>query len=421
MRSIAPNPPDIEDLGGRGFHEHEVTIIRRDLLDWYDRNKRDLPWRPDDFVGENVEERAYSVWVSEMMLQQTTVGRVKDYFPRWMSKWPSLSHLSQASQEEVNSLWAGLGYYRRARFLLEGAKHIVENSGGIFPRDVAELRQIPGIGNYTAGAIASIAFKQPVPAVDVNVIRVISRLRAISDATRESKLLWKLAGEIVDLERPGSFNQALMDLGSAVCKTKAPLCSGCPIAGSCKAFLLQKQSVDKEVAVSVTDFPAKSIKAAPREEFTAVCVVELLPLGDDGSLFLLVQRPENGLLAGLWEFPAVLLKDPKTSAKTRRTSVNKYLRSSLGLSLDKSSVKTREEVGSYRHVFSHIRLNMFVEWLQISSTDDNAAMEAKALPRTQWVKYSALEKMGLTSGVKKVFSMVSKHRDKRQGSKRKTP
>ncbi|KAJ7342059.1 hypothetical protein JRQ81_008494 [Phrynocephalus forsythii] len=215
---------------------------------------------------------------------------------------PSLASFSK----EVNSLWAGLGYYRRARgssrgqvfklfcFRLcftsscdQGAKHIVENSRGHFsPRDVAELRQIPGI-ETTAGAIASIAFKQPVPAVDVNVIRVISRPRAISDATRESKLY----------------------------------------AGSCKAFLLQKQSADKEVAVSVTDFPAKSIKAAPREEFTAVCVVELLPLGDDGSLFLLVQRPENGLLAGLWEFPAVLLKDPKT-AKTRRTSVGKYLRSS---------------------------------------------------------------------------------------------
>uniref|UniRef100_A0A7N0U976 Adenine DNA glycosylase n=1 Tax=Kalanchoe fedtschenkoi TaxID=63787 RepID=A0A7N0U976_KALFE len=183
--SVGVAVKDIEDFG-----VGEVVEIRASLLEWYDENKRDLPWRRSRRVAkEEVDEdtdrrRAYEVWVSEVMLQQTRVQTVIAYFNRWMLKWPSIQHLAGASIEEVNELWAGLGYYRRARFLLEGAKMIVDG-GGEFPKSVEGLCKIRGIGNYTAGAIASIAFEKAVPLVDGNVIRVIARLKAISTSPKE--------------------------------------------------------------------------------------------------------------------------------------------------------------------------------------------------------------------------------------------
>ncbi|EPS58743.1 hypothetical protein M569_16070, partial [Genlisea aurea] len=170
---------DIEDLN---FGRNETAMIRASLLNWYDENKRDLPWRTSIHATESEfrDVRAYAVWVSEVMLQQTRVQTVVEYYTRWMKKWPTIHHLARASIEEVNEMWAGLGYYRRARFLLQGAKMIVEGDGE-FPKTASSLLRVKGIGKYTAGAIASIAFGEAVPVVDGNVIRVIARLKAISD------------------------------------------------------------------------------------------------------------------------------------------------------------------------------------------------------------------------------------------------
>ncbi|CAH9073462.1 unnamed protein product [Cuscuta europaea] len=184
---------DIEDVVV--FAQDETLKIRASLLEWYDRNRRDLPWRrvSDNVSEDEKEKRAYEVWVSEIMLQQTRVQTVIDYFNRWMEKWPTVQHLARASLEEVNEIWAGLGYYRRARFLLEGAKMIVANGNG-FPNTASDLRKVKGIGEYTAGAIASIAFNEKVPVVDGNVVRVIARLKAISANPKSKatvKNLWK--------------------------------------------------------------------------------------------------------------------------------------------------------------------------------------------------------------------------------------
>ena len=181
---------------------------------------------------------AYATWVSEIMLQQTRVETVIEYFERWMRRFPTVHALAAASSEDVNAHWAGLGYYRRARFLHEGAKRVVATMRGELPSTAEALKQIPGIGEYTAGAIASIAFDQQAPIVDGNVIRVMARLRALAVHPKHKlglRLIWELAADLVQGERPGDLNQALMELGATVCTPKSPACGACPVADVCRA------------------------------------------------------------------------------------------------------------------------------------------------------------------------------------------
>ncbi|XP_028552284.1 adenine DNA glycosylase isoform X4 [Dendrobium catenatum] len=386
---------DIED-----FSKSETLAIRSSLLRWYDENSRDLPWRtPAAGAGSlltpvkvDEEQRAYVVWVSEVMLQQTRVPTVMGYFNRWMEKWPTIRDLSSASLEvEVNEMWAGLGYYRRARFLLEGAKSIVDE--GKFPRSASELLCVKGIGDYTAGAIASIAFNEVVPVVDGNVVRVITRLRAISANPKEAgtvKLIWKLTRQLVDPSRPGDFNQALMELGATLCSSTNPACSKCPVSDHCQAFLLSKKSQK----LKVTDYPTK--------------------------------RPENGLLAGLWEFPSVIMDEGSMNQCMRRKEIDKYLKKSFKLDVGENcKVMLRQDVGEYVHVFSHIRLQMYVELLvltlkegltQLNSDEDRSEITWKC------VDGSSIRKMGLSSGVRKVYNMTQDFKEQRVFQKpRKVP
>ncbi|KAK3039846.1 hypothetical protein RJ639_028239 [Escallonia herrerae] len=404
---------DIEDLD---FRKDETLEIRASLLNWYDLNQRDLPWRR---ISGNCEGdgdiRAYAVWVSEVMLQQTRVQTVIGYFNRWMEKWPTLNHLAQATLEEVNEMWAGLGYYRRARFLLEGAKMIVEEGGG-FPKSVCALRKVRGIGHYTAGAIASIAFKEAVPVVDGNVVRVIARLKAISANPKDVvtvKNFWKLAGQLVDPCRPGDFNQALMELGATLCTPSSPSCSSCPLSAQCHALSVSRQ----DRSVTVTDYPTKVVKAKQRCDFCAVSIVEILD-GEDlierpqsESKFLLVKRPDEGLLAGLWEFPSVPL-DGEVDLATRRGAIDSLLKKSFNLDTKKSyNVVLREDVGEYVHVFTHIRLKMYIELLvlHLKGGKNNLHKEQdKESMVWKYVNNKSLANMGLTSGVRKAYNMVQK-------------
>ncbi|KAF3321759.1 A/G-specific adenine DNA glycosylase [Carex littledalei] len=411
---------DIEDY----FSQDEDNCVRAHLLRWYDHNQRELPWRRKhggawDDDGDAKEKRAYEVWVSEVMLQQTRVSSVVAYYNRWMERWPTVHSLANASQEEVNEMWAGLGYYRRARFLLEGAKSIAKQ--GRFPGNAAELLGVPGIGNYTAGAIASIAFNEVVPVVDVNVVRVISRLQAISSNPKESstvKLIWNLAGQLVDKSRPGDLNQALMELGATICMPTNPKCTNCPVSDQCRALSLSRCN---KSSIKVTDFPPKVIKSKQRLEFAAVCVVivqnELCENQKhvNGNLYLLVKRPDEGLLAGLWEFPSVLVAQKQTDVKSRRTEMNNYLKN-LNFDLGKNyDLVIREEVGEYLHIFSHIRLQMHVELMILTTKGDLGQLEnqMKSCQVTcKFVHGSAMESMGLTSGIRKVYNMIEEFRTK---------
>ncbi|CAM8933514.1 unnamed protein product [Rhodiola kirilowii] len=398
---------DIEDFGG-----DEVVEIRASLLKWYDENKRDLPWRRrrrKEELDGNLNRRAYEVWVSEVMLQQTRVQTVIDYFNRWMEKWPSIQHLAEASIEEVNELWAGLGYYRRARFLLEGAKMIVDG-GGEFPKSVEDLRKVRGIGDYTAGAIASIAFEEAVPLVDGNVVRVIARLKAISTSPKEKSAVmafWRLAGQLVDPQRPGDFNQALMELGATICSPLNPSCNACPISRHCQALSISTCSK----SVCVTDYPIKVIKTKQRPEFSAVCVVEIREQKNGEGEFILVRRPEEGLLAGLWEFPSVPVHE-NIDLPAKRKAVDQFLNKSLNLVIGKTCDEVlREDVGEYVHIFSHIRLKLFVELLVLHVKDGNDFLrrnQDKYIATWKCVNDKALSSMGLTSSVRKVYTMIQK-------------
>ncbi|KAG9482866.1 hypothetical protein GDO78_009042 [Eleutherodactylus coqui] len=233
------------------FTSEETETLRKELLTWYDRCKRDLPWRRLAAAEMDANRRAYSVWVSEVMLQQTQVSTVIDYYTKWMKTWPTVEDLAAASLEEVNEKWSGLGYYSRGRRLQEGAQKVVRDLGGQMPRTAEALQKLlPGVGRYTAGAVASISYGQVTGVVDGNVIRVLCRLRRIgADCTSPpvADALWNLANDLVDPDRPGDFNQAMMELGATVCTPKRALCGECPLQSLCRAY----KKVELESASSI--------------------------------------------------------------------------------------------------------------------------------------------------------------------------
>lgn len=257
------------------------------LLQWYDENKRDLPWR---------RTRApYAIWLSEVMLQQTRVETARGYWERFLSRFADVAALAAAQEQEVLKLWEGLGYYSRARNLLKCARMVCEHYGGRFPQTAAELRKLPGIGEYTAGAVASIAFDERVAAVDGNVERVLSRVLGIReelDIPSVRRRLREEATALVPPKRPGDFNQALMELGACVC-LPAPQCGRCPLQALCDAC----------AAGDAALLPRRAQKPAPRVERRAVAIV----LCEGRAL---VCRREEGLLHGLWCFPCPQAEDP---------------------------------------------------------------------------------------------------------------
>lgn len=267
------------------LRRNELTPIPKLLLTWYDANRRVLPWRE--------HPTPYRVWVSEIMLQQTRVEAVKPYFERFMQELPDISSLAAAGEESLLKLWEGLGYYNRVRNLQRAAVQIMENHGGRMPDSYEELLSLTGIGSYTAGAIASIAFGKAYPAVDGNVLRVLSRVRKderlITDAKVKSAVEQELMA-ILPKDRPGDFNQAMMEIGACVCLPNgAPLCEKCPLADICRAH---SEAVE-------TEYPKKQGKKARTIEKKTVLVVR-----DEGKVAVR-KRPAKGLLSGMYEFPCL--------------------------------------------------------------------------------------------------------------------
>ncbi len=267
-----------------------ASEIRRRLLAWYDANARALPWRvgPADHA-RGVTSDPYRVWLSEVMLQQTTVPHATPYFLDFTRRWPKVSDLAAAEDGEVMAAWAGLGYYARARNLLACARAVAKDHGGVFPDTEAGLLALPGVGAYTAAAVAAIAFDRPANVVDGNVERVISRLHAVKAPLPGSKPELKaLAAKLIAPERPGDWAQALMDLGATVCRPKAPLCDRCPIAKACAA----RAEGDPD------RYPLKTAKAErPRRHGVAYVLTS-------GGQVGLVRRPDKGLLGGMLALPS---------------------------------------------------------------------------------------------------------------------
>jgi len=273
-------------------HDAAKNRLNSQLIRWFEIHKRDLPWRRTT--------DPYAIWLSEMMLQQTQVVTVIPYYERFLRRFGTISDLAAASLEDVLKLWAGLGYYRRAKHLHRAAKTIQEQFGGVFPSTVGALRKLPGIGRYTAGAVASIAFDRPAAVLDGNVMRVLTRLGAVRGnialpSVRES--LWKLAEALVPRHGAGTWNQALMELGATICVPKNPRCGACPIREMCRAHALGLEE----------KLPVKSVKRKIPTVHLAVVVVE------SSRGFLLCKRGTGGLWEHLWEFPAVVMKSARAN------------------------------------------------------------------------------------------------------------
>ncbi|MCA9629512.1 MAG: A/G-specific adenine glycosylase [Myxococcales bacterium] len=279
--------------------EEHRERVRASLLDWYQAHRRELPWRKDS--------DPYAVWVSEMMLQQTQVATVIPYFERWLTLFPDVATLAAAEEADVLHAWQGLGYYSRARNLLKGARAVVSEHAGRVPADVEQLRALPGVGPYTAGAIASIAHNRAEPIVDGNVIRVLSRLYALEgDPTKAApkRRLWELAAELVPASAPGDFNQALMELGATRCTPKKPACVSCPLSKECLA--LARNEVER--------FP----ETPPRVKTTSVHMLAAVIEGD--GRFLMGKLASTApRWSGMWQFPNAESQPGAASDENLRT------------------------------------------------------------------------------------------------------
>ena len=343
-------------------HWENLNALTAPLLTWYDLNGRTLPWRS--------VVTPYRTWVSEIMLQQTRVSAVIPYFERFMAELPDTAALATVPEERLLKLWEGLGYYSRARNLQKAAKVIVSDFGGELPRTCASLKTLPGIGDYTAAAIASINFGEPVAAVDGNLLRVAARVSGCADDIMDARVRKQFTAHLndaIDLARPGAYNQAMMDLGATVCLPNgAPKCEICPARTVCEAY--------KNGLTEVLPVRAKK-KSRRVEERTVLLLFQ-------GGKVALRKRPDTGLLAGLWEYPNLPESLDEAGAL-------------LALAQMGLSAESIAPAGSAKHIFTHIEWDMKGYFAEVSGENDDLiwtdadAFNALALP-TAFKKYTAL-------------------------------
>ena len=344
----------------------ELRQLPIPLLVWYRENARVLPWRSDP--------TPYHVWVSEIMLQQTRVAAVLDYYRRFLEAAPDVAPLAALSQDRLMKLWQGLGYYSRARNMQKAAVQIVEDYGGVFPNTYEAIRGLAGVGDYTAGAIASIAFSRPVPAVDGNVLRLAARVADIEEDIMDGKvrqMFRRLMEQAMPANRPGDFNQAMMDLGSAVCLPNSPpLCAQCPLAALCEANRLGRQG----------ELPVRRKKAQRRrEEMTVYLLLR------EGRVALR-RREDRGLLAGLWEFPHV----PGALAEAQAGGPV----AAWGL----TALDWRRKLEA-RHIFTHVEWHMTGYLLTVSGD----------CPALTWADQEALDAMAVPSAFGKFLDQATEY------------
>lgn len=359
------------------YADARTGVIAPLLLAWYDANAADLPWRIRGGLGD-----PYRVWLSEIMLQQTQVETVKPYFERFIARYPTVEALAAAPLDEVLKLWEGLGYYSRARQLHRAAQIIAADG---FPQTVEGLMALPGVGRYTAGAIASIAFGARAALVDGNVIRVFARLLDMPDdvTTKAAQdRLWAQAEAWLPAERTGDYNQALMELGRTVCKPRAPDCPDCPLRALCRAYANGTQA----------ERPVKRAKAPTPHYDVAAGMV-----WDDAGSVLIAQRPPDGLLGGLWEFPGGKREDGETLPECLR----RELREELGIEVEVGALFT-----VVRHAFTHFRITLHAFTCRLESGEPQP-LQAQAVA---WASVADLDKYAFGKADRGVIAELKRRR-----------
>lgn len=349
--------------------------FQRDLTRWFARHRRDLPWRRD--------RTPYRVWISELMLQQTRVDQAHDYYLRFMTRFPALEDLASADRRDVLKLWEGLGYYSRAVRAHETARHLVNTCGGKFPETHAGLLELPGIGPYTAAAIASLAFGLDHAVLDGNVIRVMTRVLAIGDDPGKAAVKRTLQAQLDDLLPRGNaavFNEAMMELGALVCTPVKPACATCPLSSVCRA----------RAEGHPETYPAKPAKKRiPHRHVGAGVII------DDRGRVLLAQRKEDSMLAGLWEFPG----GGQESGETLPECIARELHEELGI---------RTRVGPHlvtvRHAFSHFSMDLHAYWVRVA----RGRPKAIGCADWKWVPAEQIKEFPLPRADQKIHAALLK-------------
>lgn len=360
--------------GGEGGGEARDPAIARSLCAWFEASKRDLPWRRT--------RDPYAIWLSEIMLQQTRVDTVVPYYERFLGRYPDAAALAGAELDDVLSMWSGLGYYRRARELHAAAREVVERYGGRLPSEASELRKLPGIGAYTAGAISSIAFGRAEALVDGNVARVLSRLEGIEDDVKSvagSKRLWATAMRLVPADKPGAFNEALMELGATICTPRDPACGACPLRWACEAARTGRQG----------ELPVVGAKArVPVVKMVAAVVRH-------GREVLFARRAEGGLFGGLWEAPMV-----------EAAALSGALEALRGAGLSSGAAALLQKAGRVRHVLSHRELDVLVVGAEAPARFEVAAPSTAPYERAAWLDPDAAG-VGISTLARKVLEAAA--------------
>jgi A/G-specific adenine glycosylase len=350
------------------------------LLDWFAENRQQFPWR--------TQRDPYRVWLSEIMLQQTQVNTVVPYFERFLERFPDIQSLAQSSLEDVLKLWEGLGYYSRARNLHRAAQIVVEKHEGSLPRTLESLRKLPGVGPYTAGAIASIAFGVDAPVLDGNVIRVLTRLYDIDeniDQASVQKKLWKFANDLLPPGRSGLWNEALMDFGRLMCLPATPLCQECPLTGMCAAYANGTQHLR----------PVKNARLPlPHYDVAAGVIV-----GSDGRL-LITRRPLDGLLGGMWEFPG----GKRHLAETLEECLAREIEEELGIQITVQGMITH-----IQHSYTHFKITLYAYWCAYQGGEPRMI----GCIDWAWVSVDELDRYAFPVADKKILQLL-KHPRNRQ-------
>lgn len=349
-----------------------------DLVEWFRENKRDLPWRKT--------EDPYEIWVAEIMLQQTQVTTVLDYYQDFLEAFPTVEDLAEATQDEVLKAWEGMGFYARARRLHSAAGQVVREYGGQLPEDENERLDLPGIGEYTTAAIGAFAFDQASPVMDSNVERVIARWEGIETpvdrSDTQSRIESILEGILRRAETPGTVSESVMELGALVCTARNPDCSDCPLRESCEAFRTDRQS-----SMPVT----RDSVEKPHHEI-AVGVVE-----EDGEI-LISRRPEDAMLGGLWEFPGGKREDRESMPE----ALKRELKEELGV-----EVSVGEKIETVPHQYSHLSINLHAYWCSIES----GTPRSREGQKWTWVRPGNLSDYAFPKANKTILELVQKDFD----------